>query len=81
MRHSSTTLYILAAAGVYGSTHEYEDHEINANASSAGHNHPYVGLPIGTWRITDFNSSRREEICSSQQDFCVNKCENQVRTK
>lgn len=30
-----------------------------------------VGLPVGTWRITDLNQSRREEVCLNQHSFCV----------
>lgn len=30
-----------------------------------------VGIPIGTWQITDLNKSEKEELCVRQQSFCA----------
>ncbi|KAL7332608.1 hypothetical protein PS15p_201637 [Mucor circinelloides] len=37
-------------------------------------NRPYVGIPVGTWKITDLNVTERDVICNEQQTFCSNEC-------
>lgn len=29
-----------------------------------------VGIPVGTWKITDLNVTERDVICNEQQAFC-----------
>ncbi|KAL0141173.1 hypothetical protein V8B55DRAFT_1379602 [Mucor lusitanicus] len=42
--------------------------------TSGSINHPYVGIPIGTWKITDLSTAERDHVCNEQQTFCSNKC-------
>lgn len=37
-------------------------------------NHPYVGIPIGTWKITDLGTDERKLLCQQQQEFCTTEC-------
>lgn len=30
-----------------------------------------VGIPMGTWKITDLSSTEKEDLCTRQQSFCT----------
>lgn len=30
-----------------------------------------VGIPIGTWKITDLSTDERKLLCQQQQEFCT----------
>lgn len=29
-----------------------------------------VGIPIGTWKITDLNETKKQDVCTRQKSFC-----------
>lgn len=29
-----------------------------------------VGIPIGTWKITDLNETKKKDVCARQKSFC-----------
>lgn len=33
-----------------------------------------VGIPIGTWKITDLNINEKESLCQKQQNYCSVSC-------
>ncbi|KAG2189547.1 hypothetical protein INT46_000528 [Mucor plumbeus] len=43
-------------------------------------NHPYVGIPVGAWKIIDSNATEIDTICNEQQTFCSNECGGQDLT-
>ncbi|KAK4513102.1 uncharacterized protein ATC70_000140 [Mucor velutinosus] len=68
------TVYVLGSEIHQDFVDNVDPSQDEDNPASGSTHHPYVGIPVGTWKMIDLSTVEKDEICSEQQTFCSNEC-------
>ncbi|CAO3636973.1 unnamed protein product [Mucor fragilis] len=79
MKRTHLTVCLLISCASAAETHQDFVDNVDAiqdedSPTARSANHPYVGIPVGVWKITDLTTSERDMVCNEQQAFCNNEC-------